>query len=311
MPLSTPVAFFIFKRPDVTQRVFDSIAKARPQQLFLIGDGPREEVPDEAERVAQTRELVAKVDWDCDVRTDFSLKNLGCKQRVVSGMRWVFEQVEEAIILEDDCLPDPTFYRFCEKLLSRYRDDRRIVGINGNNFQAGQTRTPYSYYYSKYFHCWGWATWRRVWEDYDADLSAWPDFLESDQLSHCCDSVEEEIFWRSVFSRQFREKTNSWAYAWTFSCWLQSGLSVAPEVNLVTNLGFGDEATHTSAVSSPLSGIPTLPIEEISHPPHIVRHKLADACTFKNNFLEGRAGLRKFFWRLRNIRKQRRERAAA
>lgn len=156
--LTTPVAFIIFNRPDTTEKVFAEIAKAKPPKLLVIGDGPRVSRQGEAEKVAAARSIIQCVDWDCEVQTNFSDVNLGCKRRVSSGIDWVFEQVEEAIILEDDCLPDPTFFRFCEELLARYRHDQRIGMISGDNFQFGSRRNDDSYYFSKYVHIWGWAT---------------------------------------------------------------------------------------------------------------------------------------------------------
>ncbi|MEN2383889.1 MAG: hypothetical protein KA716_33360 [Gloeotrichia echinulata DEX184] len=154
MPLSTPIGFFIFNRPDLTAQVFEAIRQTKPHKLLVVADGPR--FPEEEEKCLKTREVIKSVDWDCEVLTNFSEINLGCKYRVYSGLDWVFSQVEEAIILEDDCLPTPSFFYFCQTLLQRYRDDERVMHISGNNFQFGQSRTPYSYYFSKYNHIWGW-----------------------------------------------------------------------------------------------------------------------------------------------------------
>src|SRR6185369_14461868 len=165
--LTTPVAFIIFNRPDTTEKVFAEIARARPPKLLVIADGPRAGRAGEADRCAATRAIIDRVDWDCKVLTNYSDVNLGCKNRVASGIDWVFEQVPEAIILEDDCLPDPTFFRFCEELLIRYREDERISQICGANFQFGRKRSNDSYYFSRYNHIWGWASWRRAWQHYD------------------------------------------------------------------------------------------------------------------------------------------------
>src|SRR5665648_587346 len=164
--LKTPVAFIIFNRPETTRRVFAEIAKARPTKLLVIADGPRATHPDDAEKCAVVRAIIDGVDWDCEVLKNYSDVNLGCKRRVSSGLDWVFDTVEEAIILEDDCLPHPTFFRFCEEMLAKYRDDKRIAMISGDNFQFGKKRTEYSYYFSRYTHIWGWASWRRAWDNY-------------------------------------------------------------------------------------------------------------------------------------------------
>ena len=160
--LKTPVAFIIFNRPSLTQIVFNTIRQAKPKQLFVIADGAR--FPEEKEKCQQARDIIRQVDWDCEVLANYSDVNLGCGKRISSGISWVFEHVEAAIILEDDCLPHLSFFRYCENLLDYYRDDERVMAIGGDNFQDGNKKTPYSYYFSKYPHVWGWATWRRAWK---------------------------------------------------------------------------------------------------------------------------------------------------
>jgi hypothetical protein len=159
--LTTPVAFLIFNRPDTTAKVFEAIRQAKPPKLLVVADGPRPDRPDDIEKCKAARGVVEQVDWDCEVLRNYSDVNLGCKKRVSSGLDWVFNTVEEEIILEDDCLPHPTFFRFCEELLDYYRHDERIMVISGDNFQFGRNCTEYSYYFSRYNHCWGWSTWRR------------------------------------------------------------------------------------------------------------------------------------------------------
>ncbi|MEW6491011.1 MAG: glycosyltransferase family 2 protein, partial [Cyanobacteriota bacterium] len=164
--MKTPVVFIIFNRPDTTQKVFEAIRQAHPPLLFVIADGPRPNKPGEDQKCAATRAIIDQVDWDCEVLTNYSEINLGCERRVSSGLNWVFDTVEEAIILEDDCLPHPTFFSFCEELLDYYRNDQRVMVITGQNVQFGRKRTDYTYYFSRYNHCWGWASWRRAWRSY-------------------------------------------------------------------------------------------------------------------------------------------------
>ncbi len=177
MSLETPVAFIIFKRHDLTERVFQAIREAKPKKLLVIADGPR--FPEEAAKCQKTRDIIQQVDWDCEVLKNYSEVNLGCRQRISSGLDWVFSQVEEAIILEDDCVPAPSFFSFCQTLLDYYRDDNRIMVISGDNFQDGQSRTDYSYYFSRYNHCWGWATWHRAWQYWDFNKNKWLEFQQS------------------------------------------------------------------------------------------------------------------------------------
>src|SRR6185436_19386626 len=177
-PCSVPVALIIFNRPDLTARVFEAIRQAQPRQLFVIADGPRN--PDDERLCNEARQVVAHVDWKCDVRTDFSQTNLGCGRRPASGIDWVFSQVAEAIILEDDCIPAPSFFHFCERLLEHYRNDTRVMHISGNNYLPADKRSSEreaqsrSYYFSKYTFSCGWATWRRAWKHYDSALASWP-----------------------------------------------------------------------------------------------------------------------------------------
>jgi hypothetical protein len=182
--LRTPVAFIIFNCPETTDRVFEQIAKAKPSKLLVIADGPRENSPGEAERCAAVRSIIDNVDWDCEVLTNYSDVNLGCKRRIASGLDWVFDTVEEAIILEDDCLPDPTFFRFCDELLEKYRDDERITMISGDNFQFDRKKTDSSYYFSRDPHIWRWASWRHVWKNYDVDMQLWPEIRDGGWLNY-------------------------------------------------------------------------------------------------------------------------------
>lgn len=284
MSFDTPIALLIFNRPDVTRRVFDAIRQVRPRQLFVVGDGAREDRPGERMQVNATRSLVDNVDWPCDVQTCFSDTNLGCKRRVSSGLAWLFGQVEDAIILEDDCLPDPSFFPYCQVLLDRYRDDPRIGAISGDNFQDGIRRTPHSYYFSKYFHCWGWASWRRVWERYDLEMNAWPEFREHLAIESFADSECERWFWNDTFDKQHRGEIDSWAYPWLFSCWTQNALTVLPSVNLISNIGFSEDATHCTSAESQFANLPVGSLHTLQHPKRIYRNVEADRYTFLRNF---------------------------
>ncbi|MAI33125.1 MAG: hemolytic protein HlpA-like protein [Rhodopirellula sp.] len=284
--LKTPVAMFIFNRPDVTARVFAEVRRAQPRQLFLVSDGARSERPDEQHKVSLTRELVTDVDWDCDVKTLFADQNMGCKARVSSGLAWVFEQVEDAIILEDDCLPHPSFFGYCQELLDRYRDDERIGAISGNNFQDGTSRTPYSYYFSKYFHCWGWASWRRTWENFDLDFETWPSFRDQGGLSTVADSPTESWYWQRLFDEQYsgNTKVSSWAYPWLYSAWAQNALTILPDVNLISNIGFSGGGTHCTDPDSKFADMEVHDIGALEHPEMIFRSVAADRFSFGRNY---------------------------
>src|SRR5690606_22599342 len=167
-----PVAFLVYKRPDCTREVFARIRAARPTRLFVIADGPKDK-PGEAEACREVRRIVSDVDWDCEVSIDAADVNLGLRRRVSGGLDWVFRQSETAIILEDDCIPSPSFFRFCDELLDRYRDEPRVMTICGSNY-LGRLDTDTSYVFTVRCALWGWATWRRAWETYDVDLASWP-----------------------------------------------------------------------------------------------------------------------------------------
>lgn len=283
--LETPVAFIIFNRPDTTRRVFSEIAKAKPSKLLVIGDGPRAGRIDETDKVAATRAIIDCVDWDCEVLTNYSDINLGCKRRVASGINWVFEQVEAAIILEDDCLPDPTFFRFCQELLERYRDDQRIGIISGDNFQFGQARNKDSYYFSKYVHIWGWATWRDRWQSsYDVELKKWPLIKAGGWLEDILGNKKEAASWMKIFERIYNGEIDTWDYQWVFANWLEGRVNIMPNVNLISNIGFGADATHTVSGSH----LANLPIDQILfpmiHPLGVFRNLQADLFTFEQCF---------------------------
>lgn len=272
----TPVVFIIFNRPETTERVFAEIAKARPQKLLVIADGPRADRLEEAERCRAARAIIDKVDWDCEVLTNYSEVNLGCKRRISSGLDWVFDTVEEAIILEDDCLPDPTFFRFCEELLEKYRDDARIGIISGNNFQFGRKRTGYSYYFSRYPHIWGWASWRRVWKNYDVEMKLWPEIRDGKWLEDLLETKRSIWYWKHTFDMVYKGRIDTWDYQLTFHCWTQNSLSIVPNVNLISNIGFGRDAVHTK-VKNRFAEMQTEAMgDPIIHPAFIVRDSRAD-----------------------------------
>lgn len=283
----TPVCLLIFKRPEATRRVLDVIRQVRPPQLFVVADGPRANVPEEAEQCLAARAVVNEIDWECQIFKNYSDVNLGCRQRIPSGLNWVFENVESAIILEDDCLPDISFFRFCEELLARYRHDDRVMVISGDNFQFGNNRTEYSYYFSRYPHCWSWATWRRAWQRFDGEMHCWPELRDSQWLHRIFVDDDDELaaeYWTKIFQRNY-DGFNSWAYAWTFTCWLHNGLTALPRTNLISNIGFGETATNTKSKAHRLSCLPVETLQfPLIHPPTISRDSNADAFTEKTIF---------------------------
>lgn len=278
--LHTPVALIIFNRPDKTEQVFAEIAKAKPSKLLVIADGPRPGRPDEEERCVAARKVIERVDWECEVLKNYSDVNMGCGRRPATGITWVFEHVEEAIILEDDCVPHLSFFPFCEVLLERYRDDERVMHIGGSYFLPKPIQTPFSYYFSIFNICnGGWATWRRAWRYFDMECKLWPLLKDTSWLA---DLVEDEIaveFWAREFEQAYCEKGNVsyWDHQWTFACWAHSGLSTLPKQNLVSNIGFCEEATHTYNRNDLRNNLPTVEMEfPLKHPQNVLRSAEAD-----------------------------------
>ncbi len=286
MPCSpeTPVLFCNFNRPELTARVFESIRSRQPKTLFLACDGPRAGNVDDVNKVDQVRKLIADVDWPCDVRTRFVEENLGCKKAIASAIDWAFEQTEELIILEDDCVPDPTFFDYCQELLHRYREDDRVMMISGNNFQD-QPVSEASYYFSRWTHIWGWATWKRAWQHFDVDVKSWPKVKSAQQLRSVVTDPIEYDYWSHTLDMQHAGSVDTWDFPWCYAVWAANGLSILPNRNLVSNIGFGSEATHTTDPESALAGMKVWPLTNLVHPESVSVNKAADDMTWKNIFL--------------------------
>jgi hypothetical protein len=279
---TAPVAFFIFNRPQPTMKVYERIREARPKRFLVVADGPRSSRPGEDQLCREAREIVSSPDWPCELITNFAPENLGCRRRVSSGLDWVFQQCPEAIILEDDCLPGPSFFEFCSEMLNRYRDDDRIVHVSGDNYQDGRRRGDGSYYFSRYTHSWGWASWRTAWRYYDVNVSAWPAAYRERWLESFLDSPEEVRYWEAHFDRLYRGQIDTWDYQWLFACWRRGGLSILPNENLVTNIGVGPDATHFKESHSTV-GLPVHELGELVHPSEVVQCKEADRYTFETH----------------------------
>jgi len=302
--MDSPILFLIFDRPDTTQKVFESIKRQKPKQLFIAADGPRMNEPGEAIKCKQTREIINQIDWDCEVKTLFRDINLGCGVAVSSAITWFFENVNEGIILEDDCFPDHSFFRYCDELLSFYREDTSIMMISGNNFQGGIKRSEGSYYFSHYAHIWGWASWRRAWRCYDYNMEAFPAFLKDNKFNHIFSDKKQVRATIKTMSRAYKKYYNTWDYQWSFSIWEHNGMCIIPEVNLVTNIGFDSRGTHTNTSDTKSACIPTIPMKfPLIHPIHKEINKEADYYTFINVlfqpfFLKIKILLKRFLTRL-------------
>lgn len=282
--MKKPVAFIIFNRLDTAQIVFDEIRKYAPKQLFVIADGPRANKENEEQLCQETRDVI-KVDWPCEVTYIYSDKNLGCQQRIYTGLNEVFNNVEEAIILEDDCVPHESFFTYCEDLLTYYKDNDKVMAISGNNFQAEDFRIEESYYFSIYPHCWGWATWKRAWSKMDVKMNGWQEFKRSKAFKNLCYDCFFEEYWSGIFEAVKSKKINSWAYPWTYSCWVNEGLTILPRKNLVSNIGFNMRGTHTINSSDKLANLPVYKMEfPLKRPNKITVNFQADVYSSEHHF---------------------------
>jgi len=229
-----PILLCIFNRPDKLRLVIEKLASIRPKYLYVSADGPRHNVHGDMLNTAQAREVIKEIDWDCEIKTLFHDVNLGCRRGVSAGIDWFFKNVEEGIILEDDCIPHKSFFQYAQELLNKYQDDERVMSIGAQHFHGASHELDESYFFSKYVHCWGWATWRRAWAKYDHEMALWPSLRNSEWLLQIGNGSQIfKMYWKNIFDRCNDGSIDSWAYRWTFSCWSQSGLSILPSKNLV------------------------------------------------------------------------------
>jgi hypothetical protein len=274
--LGTPVLFLVFNRPDLTARTFELIRQAKPRRLFVAADGPRDGVENEKLRCEETRRAASAVDWHCDVQTLFRDRNLGCRDAVHAAIDWYFDHVDCGIILEDDCLPDPTFFRYCGELLDRYREDERVMSVTGQNLQFGQRRGPASYYFSCFAHIWGWASWRRAWSlNSPAKHRDYLNTIRETRILRDYFGEFAESTWIRTFDDVLEGKINTWDYPWMLTCWAQSGLTATPNVNLISNIGFDGRGTHTQSRNH-MAEIPSGSIDQMIHPSSVIRDAVAD-----------------------------------
>lgn len=280
---NTPILFLIFNREETALKVFNRIKLLQPSRLYVAADGPRKNNEKDIENCNHTRAIIEQVDWECEVFKLFRDENLGCGKAVSGGINWFFEHEEEGIILEDDCLPDSSFFSFCNTLLDFYRNDERIFHIGGTNFQRGIKRGNASYYFSANVHVWGWATWKRAWKKYDFDVLDVEEFILQRKIEKYFSEKNIRDYWHAIFRNMKQHKIDTWDYQWLYSVWNNGGLSIIPQVNLISNIGFNSDATHTHS-DNEWANVPTYSITEIIHPQSITQNKEADLYTFNSHY---------------------------
>ncbi|MEZ6093036.1 MAG: glycosyltransferase family 2 protein [Pirellulaceae bacterium] len=282
MSFDVPIAFCFYNRPEQTQQVFSEIRNIAPRELLLISDGPNSNRAGDTEKVLRCREVVKQIDWDCSVRRCYSVNNLGCRIRMSSGLNWAFQHAESLIVLEDDCLPSRSFFTFCREALERYRDDESVFMVSGDRFLP--TLDGSQAYRSKWAHIWGWASWSRAWQFYDLELQDWPQRAQTNWLQEWCDRETEVEHWRSVFDQVHQSAIDTWDYSWMYTLWSQNAHCVIPPKNLVTNIGFAHDATHTVDPDSALANLPRHELQNVVWPSGTERDLDADCWTFDNIF---------------------------
>ncbi len=282
-PLRTAVLLVLFNRPKATRTVFEAIRRARPPRLYLAADGPRPGQPADEANCREARNIVSAVDWPCEVKTLFREHNLGCGRGPAEAYEWFFEHEEEGIVLEDDCVPDPSFFPFCQELLEKYRHNPRVMHITGTNFMGGKYQPAYSYYFSIHPHEWGWASWRRAWQRYDFHIKRFPEVARTGALRSLYSSRLEYAYRMSKFRSTYgRSDVSWWDYQWNFALHVHGGLAVVPAVNLVRNIGFGPGATHTVSARDARGDNVALGMPfPLRHPPTVVQDRAADRRYFR------------------------------
>ena len=278
--------------------VFERIKKVQPTKLYIAADGPRESIPADKENVTKARDIVSNINWKCTVKNLFRKNNLGCRSAVSEAITWFFDQEPEGIILEDDCVPHPDFFPFCANLLEIYRNNFKIMMISGVNFQAGNKRGNASYYFARYPHIWGWATWRRVWQLYDVDMKSFDDFKTENQIANIIEDKAEQEYWMKHFELVHSKQLDTWDYQFVYLTFINKGLCINPNVNLISNIGFSNDATHTRKSIDPFANMPVFRLGQISHPKFILPDHMAEKYTARYVF---NIGLNKKIKRIRRL----------
>ena len=292
MAVSEPVLLMGFNRPELMGRVLDRLREVRPHRLFVAVDGPRLGRAGEADRVQACRDLVSVVDWPCEVRSLFQDENLGCGRGVSTAISWFFSEVDRGIILEDDIVPDPSFFGFCAELLDRYQDDDRVFAVSGCNFvpPEGLTQPHDPYRFSRVPHIWGWATWRRSWAQHRLDISGWRTRLPLYRLwSTAGHSIPGTVYWTSTFELLARKQVDTWDGQLVLAAMASRQLTATSNVNLIENIGFGETATHTVEDRNELQPVGTaeVPLKDVP----VTADERADAWTRRHHFLATWSGM--------------------
>lgn len=248
--MKVPILILAFNRIDEISVLIEKLKKIKPRKIYFSQDGPRSYIKNDFIKCKKVKTFVLEnINWQCEIKTNFNDTNLGCRKAVSSAINWFFQSEEMGIILEDDCIPSNSFFLFCEKMLIKFKKNENIYTISGSNFQQGKSIGDGDYYFSKYAHCWGWATWRRAWTCYDDSMSFWKDLKNNNIWHDIHSSIFEKKYWIKIFEKVKDKKIDSWAYVLLASIWNKRGMNIIPNKNLVLNIGFNENATTTVSSS--------------------------------------------------------------
>ena len=279
-----PILFLVYNRLDCTKKSLNSILKYEPNKIYISCDGPKNN-PLDKKKTNQVRRYIEKKTMKIKkVQFLFNKKNLGCKKSNLKALNWFFKKEKKGVILEDDCVANQNFFSFCKSLLFKYKKNKKIYCISGSNFQS-QPIDKNSYYFSKYNHCWGWATWSDRWRYNDGNIKFWPKLKENKNWKKLHRNNLERQYWEKIFDKVYKNRVDSWAYPWTLSVWKKNGLTITPNSNLVKNIGFGENSTHSKFKLDKITYKNKSKINDILlHPKQIKANNTADNLVFKNHF---------------------------
>lgn len=285
--LTTPVVLCVFSRLETTKLVFAKIREAEPEKLYIISDAARSGRPEEAKKVKAVRDyLEDNIDWPCEVHKIYADSNMGCGRRIPSGLSEVFSLEEEAIILEDDCVPDITFFRYCQEMLEYYRDNTDVFIVSGNNPVSHLCSNEYDYSFTKIPFCWGWATWARTWRKYDFDLKGWPEH-KKDPVWKRDFPLRARLFIKAELDELFDHKYDAWDYQMIYAIAINQGLCIVPSKNHIFNAGFGTDSSHTADMPEWLNNEPVPVKFPIKHPPVVIRNEDFDRIYLSRAYKSG------------------------
>lgn len=298
-----PVLIIAFNRPKITENLIKELKKIKPKEIFFAVDGPRKNNKEDKIKVKETQEVIKNIDWPCKVKKLIRTENKGCKYGPAEAIDWLFKNVDKGIILEDDCLPNKSFFKFCEQLLEKYKDDERIMHISGTNYNRNWKSNLDSYYFSKYPFIWGWATWRRAWNKYDIEMKNYEIFKKETYLKQIFPNKLEAMTIKKGFKTVYKTNFTAWDHQWLYTVISNNGLSIVPNENLITNIGMGADATHTNTKLEEKRSLPTKELKfPLKHPEFILQNKESDKYYFKWIFIQKiintlltKTGLMKFF----------------